>query len=145
MRQSLTGHALYLGCLPLDLDEHDITEASTLLHELSNYLSSEQCLRWVETAVIINYVAKWSQLLSNAETCLAIPKEKHYLTNIPAFQTYQDARTTFLTDYTYLRTACQRTRPLFPEDFVWYEAEPLLYAGWIPDSATGGQIAENWP
>ena len=98
-------NALHLVRLPTDLDEPEITEATTVLREVTNYICSEQCLRWVETAIIINYVGKWSKLLLNAETGLAIVKENGHLMSIPAFQTYQDARMTFLADYTYVLQA----------------------------------------
>lgn len=98
-------NALHLARLPTDLDEPEITEATTILQEITDYMCSEECLRWIETAIIINYVGKWSKLLLNAETGLAITKENGHLTSIPAFQTYQDARTTFLTDYLYVLQA----------------------------------------
>lgn len=95
-------NALHLDRLPMDLDDHEIKEASALLEELTNYLSSEQCLRWIETAIIINYVGKWSKLLHNAETGLNIANNNRDLTSIPAFQNYRKARMIFLTDYVYV-------------------------------------------
>lgn len=62
-------------------------------------------MRWVETAIVINYVGKWSKLLLNAETGLAIAKENGHSTSILAFQDYQNARTTFLSDYLYVLQA----------------------------------------
>lgn len=48
---------LRLTCLPADLDAQEATEATNLLHELIIYLDprSENCLWWVENAMIINY------------------------------------------------------------------------------------------
>lgn len=98
-------NALHLDRLPTDLNEPEVMEATTLLQEIANYISSEQCLRWIETAIIINYVGKWSKLLLNAETGLTIAKGNGDLTSIPAFQAYQDARTSFMTDYVYVLQA----------------------------------------
>ena len=94
--------ALHLIRLPINLDDHEINEASALLRELTEYISSEQCLRWVETAIIINYVGKWSKLLLNAESGLDSAKENSDLTCLPAFRDYQDARMTFLADYVFV-------------------------------------------
>ena len=123
-------NALHLDCLPIDLDEHETKEASTLLQELTNYISSEQCLRWVETAIIINYVGKWSKLLLNAETGLAIAKQSNNSICIPAFQAYRDARTSFLTDYTYV---LQATGP----DYYLSGGEPCV----MPDGFSTRPLA----
>ena len=85
--------------LPLDLDNDEIEEASALLQGLTSYLSSERCLRRVETAIIIDYVGKRRKILLNVETGLDTAKEIGDLTGLPAFGIYQNARMTFLADY----------------------------------------------
>ena len=116
-------NALHLVHLPTDLDEPEITEATTLLREITSYITSEECLRWVETAIIINYVGKWSKLLLNAETGLVSARENRHLTSISAFQTFQDARMTFLSDYLYVLQATGPdyhllgNPPLMPDEF----------------------------
>ena len=104
-------NALHLDRLPTDLDEAEVMEATTLLQEIADYISSEQCLRWIETAVIINYVGKWSKLLLNAETGLNIAIKNSDLRGVPAFQTYQVARTRFMADFLYV---LQVTGPDYP-------------------------------
>lgn len=112
-------NALHLTRLPVDLDEDEVVKASTLLHDIITFITSKQCLRWVETAIIINYVGKWSKLLLNAELGLSIAKEDVDLTSISAFQTYQKARLTFLADYVYV---LQTTGP----DRCYLESLPLI-------------------
>ena len=115
-------NALHLIRLPVDLDKDEINEASTLLQDIITFISCEQCLRWVETAIIINYVGKWSKLLLNTETGLDIAKENVDLTSISAFQTYQKARLTFLADYAYI---LQMTGP----DRCYLESPPIIPDG----------------
>ena len=104
-------NALHLDRLPTDLDEAEVMEATALFQEIADYISSEKCLRWIETAIIINYVGKWSKLLLNAETGLNIAIKNSDLTGIAAFQTYQAARTRFMTDFLYV---LQATGPDYP-------------------------------
>ena len=69
-------NALHLIGLPLDLDNDEkIEEASTLLQGLTSYISFERCLRWVETAILFNYVGKWSKLRLIVETGLDTGKK----------------------------------------------------------------------
>lgn len=110
---------------------------SSLLHEVTQYLSSEQCLRWVETAMIINYVGKWSKLLLNAETGLAIATENGDLTSIPAFPDLP-ARWNDPPDRLRLRAAGHRAR-LFPLQ------ESFPNTRRVPHPATSGQNVGNWP
>ena len=60
--------ALRLISLPLDLDAEEITTAINLMQEVTSYLdpNSDHCLRWIETAIIINYAGRWRHLLENA-------------------------------------------------------------------------------
>ena len=85
--------------LPLDLDNVEIEEALTLLQGLTSYFSSERCLRWVETAIIIDYVGKRRKSLLNVETGLDTVKEIGDLTGLPAFGIHESAWMSFLADY----------------------------------------------
>ena len=95
-------NALHLIRLPLFLDNDETEEALTLLQELTSYISSERCSRWVETVIIISYVSKWIKLLLNVETSLDTAKEVGDLTGLPAFESDQNARMTFLADYLFV-------------------------------------------
>ena len=129
-------NALHLTHLPIELDEHKIKETSTLLEAFIIYISSERCLRWVETAIMINYVGKWSKLLLNVETGLNIAKENTHSTILPAFQNYQNARMTFLADHTFL-TADHRTGSILPQ-------ESRSHARRIPHVATSAKYTGDW-
>ena len=132
-------NALHLSSLPLDLDEDERLEASTLLQELSDYISSEQCLRWVETAIIINYVGEWSQLLRNAKTGLEIAEGSGSLTSIPAFEIYQKARMRFLADYVFVLRA---TGP----DIPYLQSPPVMPDGFHthPLAVKMMEIGQKW-
>ena len=132
-------NALHWNSLPLDLDEHEKLEASTLLQEVTEYISSERCLRWVETAIIINYVGKWSKLLLNAETGLEIAKGSGSLTSHPAFQIYQNARMRFLADYVFV---LQTTGP----DRCYLQNPPVMPDGFHtrPLAVKMMEIGQRW-
>ncbi len=132
-------NTLHLIRLPTDLDEHEVEEASRLLQEITKFINSEQCLRWVETAIIINYVGKWSKLLLNAETGLSIARENGDFTNIPAFQTYQNARRNFLADFVFV---LQTTGP----DRYYLKSPPQIPDGFHtrPLAANILAIGQRW-
>ena len=50
-------NALTVKRLPSDLDRKEEAEAESMLHVLTRCISedSEQCLRWIECAIVVNY------------------------------------------------------------------------------------------
>ena len=96
--------ALWLQCLPADLDGPETVEATILLREINDFISpqSDLCLRWVESAIIINYAGKWSQLLENAEEGLVLANTLGGIIAIPIFEIYRQRRMTFFKDYVYV-------------------------------------------
>lgn len=83
-----------------DLDEEEVEHVTELCDELTDYIISDKCLRWVEMAIIINYVGNFKLLLKNAENVLGTvegPPSAH-----PAYERYRLARKVFFNDYAYV-------------------------------------------
>ncbi|MCJ1312013.1 hypothetical protein MMC25_005687 [Agyrium rufum] len=99
---------LKLPQLPNDLDEEELAQVETHCNQLIRFLSTEQCLTWIEMAVEINYGSGYPHLLANVAQALAANKGPVSHT-CPSFEAFRRVRQTFLTDYAYviLRTAPQ--------------------------------------
>jgi len=96
--------ALRFVRFPSDLDMQEISEASEMLQCLTDYISpnSINCLKWVESAIIINYASHWVHLQGNAEEGLAMMQAQAQITDSPALEAYRLARLTFFHDYVYV-------------------------------------------
>ncbi|KAL6715489.1 hypothetical protein ACLMJK_006450 [Lecanora helva] len=99
--------ALQLTSIPRDLDPEQISVANRLIQRFTNYIdpNSWHCLRWVETAIIINYAGRWRQLLGNAEQALETMETQGQIYGFPALETYRLVRLTFFRDYVYVLRA----------------------------------------
>lgn len=101
-------NALWLDHLPEDIDTQEITEATSLIQNLIDFLdsASSKYSTWVETAIIINYAGSWTQLLGNATSGLSLMRRiPPSQAGISAFEVYRLARLVFFQDYVYvLRT-----------------------------------------
>ncbi|KAI9689477.1 MAG: hypothetical protein M1822_010128 [Bathelium mastoideum] len=62
--------ALNMRGLPKDLSSEEIAQVQTFSGQLTGFLQSDQVLRWVEIATIINYSGNHAQLLDNVLTGL---------------------------------------------------------------------------
>lgn len=96
--------ALQFTDLPTDLDTDEMTEAIALMGEMTDFVDSKTgtCLRWIESAIIINYAGKWSQLLENAERGLALMQRHHTMSRHPCLENYRLVREVFFIDYVYV-------------------------------------------
>ena len=69
-------------------------------------MHSNHCLRWIETAIVINYAGRWRQLLDNARKAFEKLQSQGQIGGFPALEAYRLARLTFLQNYAYvLRSA----------------------------------------
>jgi hypothetical protein len=59
-------NALHLIDLDVSDDAQEVAEVAYMLKKLSEFISSRACLRWIETAIIINYENRYPNLLWNA-------------------------------------------------------------------------------
>ncbi|KAJ5150939.1 uncharacterized protein N7482_010191 [Penicillium canariense] len=101
--------AFFLTTLPSHLSDGDLARASVLCDRLTHFLRSEQCLKWVEMAIIINFDGGCSYLFGNAVRALSAAHSSLEVTDgesrsklLPAFQTFSVARKTFFADYAYV-------------------------------------------
>ena len=93
--------AFKLAELPTGLDNEESIQITKLCSQLIHFLSSDQCLTWIEMAVLINYSGGYSLLLSNVEDALAASFEPPASTN-SSFEAFRQARRVFFTDYAYV-------------------------------------------
>ena len=93
--------AFKLAELPTRLDDEESFQITELCSQLIHFLSSDQCLTWIEMAVLINYAGGYSLLLNNVEDALAasseLPASSH-----SSFEAFRQARRVFFTDYAYV-------------------------------------------
>ena len=118
-------NALTIKRLPSDLDWKEQAEAESMLHVLTRFISedSEQCLRWIESGIVINYAANWEQLQVVIEEALETVLASTHSSNLPAFDILKATRQTFYRDYVYVLQltgpGCnhRETEPIMPEGF----------------------------
>lgn len=95
-----------------DLDDEESIHLEELCRQLTRFLSSDQCLTWIEMAILINYAGGFPQLLENVELAIAAslrePLEGHPRPR--AFQVFRNARLVFFTDFAHV------IRQTAPED-----------------------------
>ncbi|KAL4936244.1 hypothetical protein BDV06DRAFT_233582 [Aspergillus oleicola] len=98
--------AFFLRTLPNCLDDDDLEQASALCNQLTDFLLSGRCFKWIEMAIIINYDGGYTNLFGNvirafmsATECLTL---RHRCNSLPAFRTFSLARKQFFADYAYV-------------------------------------------
>ena len=94
-------NAFFLRTLPEFLDGNDVVEASRLCDKMTEFLSSESCLTWIEMAIIINYDGGYVKLFDNVTRALKAAG-KGTTNSLPAFRLYSIARKQFFADYAYV-------------------------------------------
>jgi hypothetical protein len=102
--------AFYLDTLPEQLDDDDLQQASKLCTQLTEFLLSVPCLRWVELAIIINYRWGYVNLFNNVTAALraaeAAVKPRfdhgHEKKDLAAFQVFSVVRLEFFADFAYV-------------------------------------------
>ena len=117
--------ALALERLPNDLTGEEQAEAESMLLVLTRFISedSEQCLRWVEGGIVINYAAGWHyHLQDKAEEAIETVLASRHSSKMPAFDIFQATREAFHRDYVYV---LQLTGPKCDDR----EAEPIMPEG----------------
>jgi hypothetical protein len=93
--------ALKLSELETQVRPEELAELTTLVQKLSDFVRSTKCLRWIETAIIINYSGGFYHLLANAEEALegTLTADAH---EMPIGKDFQKARRRFLECYVYI-------------------------------------------
>ena len=93
--------AFKLAELPTGLDNEESIEVTKICSQLIHFLSSDQCLTWIEMAVLINYAGGHHQLLDNVEDALAASTTPLPSTD-SSFEDFRQARRVFFTDYAHV-------------------------------------------
>ncbi|KAI1804742.1 hypothetical protein F4811DRAFT_552613 [Daldinia bambusicola] len=94
-------NALHLVEFPDIQDSQEAAEAEALLQKLIEFISTPACLRWVESAVIINYKGKFPHLLWNATKAWEAGKDNENHPFAP-YQAFSKARIRFFQNYAYV-------------------------------------------
>jgi hypothetical protein len=94
-------NTFFLEELPQSLDADEIIAASRLCDKLTEFLLFGRCLKWIEMAIIINYVFGHVELHENAVEALDAAYAG-ILSPLPSFRRFSVARTQFFTDYAYV-------------------------------------------
>ena len=92
--------AFKLSDLPTYLDDEESIQITELCNQLIQFISSDQCLTWIEMAVLINYAGGSSLLLDNVEDALAASSAPFTSTH-PSFEAFRQTRRVFFMDYGY--------------------------------------------
>lgn len=100
--------------LPQNLDAEEVLQTNNLCTQLTDYISSDRCLGWIEAAMVINYSNRWPHLLRNAEVTLGLLSQQPAVFS-SAWEQYNCARRTFFRDYVYV---LRLTGP------TWEDSEP---------------------
>ena len=129
--------ALTLERIPSDLYGKEQAEAENMLQVLTRFISedSEQCLRWVEGGIVINYAAGWQQLQDKAEEALETVLASRHSSKLPAFDIFLATRENFHQDVYVLQLTgpnCddREIEPIMPGGFQnWPLALKMLHIG----------------
>jgi hypothetical protein len=105
--------ALKLSELEVKLYPEEISELTSLVRDLSTFITSNKCLKWVEMAIIINYSAEYYHLLLNATEALNATLKTN-TNGMTVWEEFQKARIHFLFNFVYI---LNRTGPPLPESF----------------------------
>ena len=94
-------NAFFLKALPSSLDADEIAAASRLCDKLSEFLLSGRCLKWIEMAIIINYVHGYVDLYDNAVEAFYAAQDG-ISSPLWSFRRFSIARAQVFTDYMYV-------------------------------------------
>ena len=111
--------AFKLEALPVSLDEEEELQVTELCNKLIHYLSTAECLNWIEMAILINYAGGYPQLLENVNQAIAASSESHASRNA-SFEAFRRVRYQFFTDYAHV---------------IWQTAPSMCLEGFPPPSA----------
>lgn len=94
--------AFKLADLPTRLDDEESIQITKICSQLTHFLSSDECLTWIEMAVLLNYAGGYSLLLQNVEDAIAASLEKLSASTHASFEAFRQARRVFFMDYAYV-------------------------------------------
>jgi hypothetical protein len=92
---------LKLSEFETNIPAEELPELTSTVREVTEFISSTRCLRWIEAAIIINYSARYHHLLMNAIEALDATWRSN-TNEMPLWTEYQTARLRFLEFYVYI-------------------------------------------
>ena len=126
-------NSFHVPALPEIMDDDEYDMARQICDRLTNFLTSDKCMTWIEASTIINYSGCWMQLRGNCQKILEsirkAPRSKYDF-----FQRYTQARWTFFRHYEHILAS---TGPRH-DDVEWVHLDyPLesLYAPHLSNTA----------
>jgi hypothetical protein len=105
--------ALRLPHLRWDLEAEEAVKAGNLCDQLTQFLTTDQCLGWIEAAIIINYAGRWINLITNVEDVLEVDVDS--FSSTPAFYRFHCARQALMVDFVYVLTSTWPKSDLPPQ------------------------------
>lgn len=114
--------AMKLPHLRSDLDATETAQAGRLCDRLTQFLTTDRCLGWIEAAIIINYGGRWMQLIDNVEDVLEIATDP--INSTPAFQRFHSARQALMADYAYVLASTWRRSDLASQTAIRIDNMP---------------------
>lgn len=93
--------AMTLAKLPDDMDGEEIAMAHNLCNLLVKFLTTDDCLVWVESGIIVNFAGQWPNLLGNAQRVLMAVSASP-VSNYPFFERYLHARWDFFSHFAHV-------------------------------------------
>ena len=134
-------NSFHVPALPDVMDYDEYCMAEQICNRLTNFLTSDNCMVWVEASTIINYSGCWMQLRGNCQKVLEsirkAPRSKYEF-----FQRYSQARWTFFRHYEHVLAT---TGPRH-DDVEWVHLDyPVeqLYSPYLSNTAFQPPVHER--
>ena len=95
------------GCLKQkslrhDLAPEEIHEAEEMCNVLAWFLTTDNCMEFVEASIILHFSQRSTVLFDNTEEALNNARSEGYQGTVTAFSKFREGRQTFLADLAYI-------------------------------------------
>ena len=134
-------NSFHVPALPDVMDDDEYRIAEQICNRLTNFLTSDNYMVWIESSTIINYSGCWTQLRGNCQKILEsirkAPRSKYEF-----FQRYSQARWTFFRHYEHVLAT---TGPRH-NDVEWVHLDyPVerLYSPYLSNTAFQPQVHQK--
>ncbi|XXH02413.1 hypothetical protein Hte_008788 [Hypoxylon texense] len=118
-------NALTLAEFPEIHDPEEAREMELILRKLTDFITTPACLRWIESAILINYRGRFPHLLWNAVASWeAAKKVKHH--QFAPFVAFSKARVRFCHHYVFVLAATGVGRDSAPAELLVVDQKEFL-------------------
>lgn len=118
-------NALKLGEFPEIHDPEEARETEIVLRKLTDFISTPACLRWIESAILINYRGRFPHLLWNAVAAWEAAKKVEHHQFAP-FVAFSKARMRFCHHYVFVLAATGVGRDSAPAELLTIDQKEFL-------------------